>query len=198
MTQAAIIVNDKEAREVLGRAGQAKIHRGFTAGMRRALVAIERHHKRNETVRQAGEGMRLTSGATYTGIIQPAVPDKVTSRTGTWSKSYTRRIVEQEMFGGYGSDLKLAEWLELGTRPHEIAPVKAKALRFAYGRTLKRGRTGSGGMADFKRAFVFAKVVNHPGTAPRKTVERTIAATQDTVAAIFGNSIDVSLAGGRE
>lgn len=41
------------------------------------------------------------------------------------------------------------QWVINGTRPHQIRPVRAQALRFTTG-----GR------------IVFAKLVNHPGTQP--------------------------------
>lgn len=54
-----------------------------------------------------------------------------------------------------------APFLEFGTRPHIIRPVKAKALRWAAagGATLS-GRPKSGA------AVHFARVVHHPGTRP--------------------------------
>ena len=48
-----------------------------------------------------------------------------------------------------GNQTNLVEMLEYGTRPHEITPKKAKALRFVVD-----GRT------------VYAKSVEHPGTRP--------------------------------
>jgi len=48
-----------------------------------------------------------------------------------------------------GNSTNLVEMLEYGTRPHEITPKKAKALRFVVD-----GKT------------VYAKSVEHPGTRP--------------------------------
>lgn len=55
---------------------------------------------------------------------------------------------------------KYAAAVEYGTRPHEIRPKKAKALRFpAAGSALTLGgRVKAGGK------YAFAKVVKHPGT----------------------------------
>lgn len=62
-----------------------------------------------------------------------------------------------------------AAFLEDGTRPHLITPKAAMALRFAapgVGVTLAgRVRTGEARRLG-KGAFVFAKVVHHPGTRP--------------------------------
>ncbi len=55
-----------------------------------------------------------------------------------------------------------AVYLEEGTRPHEITPRAAKALRFAASPAGRR-LTGSPRVGA---AVVFAKRVNHPGTKP--------------------------------
>ena len=52
-----------------------------------------------------------------------------------------------------------AAFVELGTRPHDIVPRKAKVLRFALGGSARLSgapRTGA--------AVIFAKRVRHPGT----------------------------------
>lgn len=57
---------------------------------------------------------------------------------------------------------KYAAFVELGTRPHEITPNAAKALRFA---ATPGGRRLSGAPRK-GAAVVFAKRVHHPGTKP--------------------------------
>lgn len=54
-----------------------------------------------------------------------------------------------------------AAYVELGTKPHEIVPRRAKALRFAVG----AGRRLSGSPRS-GAPVVFAKRVKHPGTKP--------------------------------
>lgn len=60
-----------------------------------------------------------------------------------------------------------ARAVEFGTRPHDIRPRKARALRFPGSGTSTtlagRVRTGSA-RALGNAAFVFAKAVRHPGT----------------------------------
>ena len=52
-----------------------------------------------------------------------------------------------------------AVFVELGTRPHDIVPKRAKALRWAAGGTARlSGAPRSGGPVQF------AKRVHHPGT----------------------------------
>lgn len=54
----------------------------------------------------------------------------------------------------------VAGWLDKGTRPHVIRPRRVRALRF-YAPEF-RGATADG--------FVFARKVNHPGTAARNYI----------------------------
>ena len=56
-----------------------------------------------------------------------------------------------------GSDVEYAGFVNDGTRPHQIRPVRAQALRFRVG-----GR------------IVYAKVVNHPGTRARPFLDRAL------------------------
>ena len=56
-----------------------------------------------------------------------------------------------------GSDLEYAGFVNDGTRPHIIRPVRARALRFKVG-----GKT------------VFAKLVHHPGTRARPFLDRAL------------------------
>lgn len=60
-----------------------------------------------------------------------------------------------------GSPLKYAEYVERGTRPHEIRPRNKKALAW--------GKDKGGGKKEFVR-----KRVMHPGTDPNPFVERAI------------------------
>jgi len=49
------------------------------------------------------------------------------------------------------------QWVINGTRPHQIRPVRAQALRFTTG-----GRV------------VFARLVNHPGTQPNDFLNKAL------------------------
>lgn len=201
MTELSVTYNDDEAREVAGAEGTAKVTRGWAAGARLALVAIEKHHKLKEMIRSASGGMRLTTGPENAALLQPAVADKITSRTGILRKSYTRVLDPGGRMASYGSDYKLAEWLEDGTRAHEIWPkmratgidqwggaVFRPALRFASGATFTR-------RGNYKATtWQFATHVNHPGTKPRPTVKRTFDAIGPTLPGIFGGAIDAEFA----
>ena len=57
-----------------------------------------------------------------------------------------------------------AVFVERGTRPHEIRPVRARALRFEVG----------GGV-------VFARLVRHPGTKPQWFMRRAVEFCRDRV-----------------
>jgi len=61
-----------------------------------------------------------------------------------------------------------ARFLEFGTRPHEIRPRRARALRFVVG-----GRT------------VFASRVEHPGVRPRRFVQAVAEELGEQLGSIF-------------
>lgn len=72
-----------------------------------------------------------------------------------------------------GTDSTIYKWVDEGTKPHTIAPVKAQVLAFKSGYKAKTqpgviGSTGGGAEGD----QVFAMVVSHPGTEARKFSEK--------------------------
>jgi len=70
------------------------------------------------------------------------------TRTGTLKRSIGLKILSWRSFKLY-ANAEYAPYLEFGTRPHIIKPVRRKALRFIV-----------------NRKIVFAKKVKHPGTKP--------------------------------
>lgn len=59
-----------------------------------------------------------------------------------------------------------AAYVEFGTRPHEIVPVRRRALAWGGDRRL------SGSLRSGSRPTHFARRVNHPGTRPQPFLER--------------------------
>jgi len=68
--------------------------------------------------------------------------------TGTLKRSIGLKMLSWRSFKLY-ANAEYAPYLEFGTRPHVIKPVRRKALRFIV-----------------NRKVVFAKRVKHPGTKP--------------------------------
>lgn len=64
----------------------------------------------------------------------------------------------------------LWEMLDKGTKKHIIRPKKAKALRFQGGKYTPKTRPGGhyGGPGTSSGGIVYAQVVKHPGTKPRR------------------------------
>ena len=110
----SFLIKDQDIRQISGAKGHRRMRKGAAAGLRKCLAMIERHHKRKEMIRG---GARLSSGDK-----QAAHPDKLTVRTGMLSRSYTRRIVEAELKGYYGSDLVYAPVHEFGSKKKNIPP----------------------------------------------------------------------------
>ena len=64
----------------------------------------------------------------------------------------------------------LWDMLDAGTKKHIIRPVKAKALRFQGGKYTPKTQPGGqyGGPGTSSGGTVYAQVVHHPGTKPRR------------------------------
>lgn len=103
--------------------------------------------------------------ASVVGIKQTA-QELVPVNTGALRTSITEMVSGSPPVGTVSVGQPYGVYMEYGTRPHVIMPVNAKALRFI-----------SGGQV------VFAKMVNHPGTAPRPfmgpALEQNLSTIQD-------------------
>jgi hypothetical protein len=77
-----------------------------------------------------------------------------TIRLGAITPDYVEIVAGGERNVGY------AKPVEFGSRPHEIVPVRAKALAWGGARTL------AGGLRKGSSATHFARRVRHPGTKP--------------------------------
>lgn len=86
-------------------------------------------------------------------------------KTGT-----TRRTIRIGSVSDDGATVTVGAagpYLERGTRPHIIRPRKAKLLRFpAAGVATTRGGRPTAAAVRQGGAYVFARVVRHPGTKP--------------------------------
>jgi HK97 gp10 family phage protein len=77
-------------------------------------------------------------------------------RTGRLRRSIRKRLNLAALEVEVGPDVEYAVYVEYGTHPHVIRPVRAEALRF-----------------EVEGEIVFARLVRHPGTKPNPFVRRT-------------------------
>lgn len=84
--------------------------RAHVNAIKQGLVLIERYHKRRWFIR-GSMGFRAKGG-----YLKDVSTDKyrLTSRTGTLSKSYTRVVDEKALIGVYGSDCGYSRIHEFG------------------------------------------------------------------------------------
>lgn len=80
--------------------------------------------------------------------------EKAPARTGALRASIQKEVGEKEAV--IGPTVPYAVYVEFGTRPHEIRPVHARALRF-----------------EAAGEVVFAARVQHPGTRPQPFIRET-------------------------
>jgi HK97 gp10 family phage protein len=92
------------------------------------------------------------------------------SQSGKMRRSIRKRVQGAEV--RIGPTEPYAIYVEQGTRPHEIVPVNARALRFEVGGQV-----------------VFAMHCNHPGTRPQPFVRETAEETRKRVPYLFRQMI---------
>lgn len=124
--------------------------------------AVELDRQMTRAMRNAGAAIAVEARARAprgpTGILANSIQG--IEPTGSFSGG--------TLEGGAVAVAAYAEWVESGTRPHEIRPRHRMALRFPQ----------LGG-------FRFAKRVHHPGTRPQPFMEPALDAALDDILAEF-------------
>lgn len=93
--------------------------------------------------------------------------------TGTWKKKPEFEVLIDTSGGEaavlVGTDNEIYNYVDQGTRPHIIRPVRARALRFKSGYKAKTtpGKIGSQSGGSFGDT-VYAQQVRHPGSKARE------------------------------
>ena len=98
------------------------------------------------------------------GYAEQEMIRQAPQRTGKLRRSIRKRVNMARLEAEVGPDVEYAVWVEMGTRPHVIRPVRARALRFEAGGEI-----------------VFARLVRHPGTKPNPFMRRTADETRRQV-----------------
>ena len=91
---------------------------------------------------------------------------KAPERTGRLKKSIRKSVRPNRAV--VGPSIPYAVYVEYGTRPHEIRPVRARALRF-----------------EVEGRIVFAARVWHPGTRPQPFIRETAEQIREEVSEVF-------------
>lgn len=112
----------------------------------------------NAVVTSARPRIRLLQRWQLLGVRKAKL--RVPRKTGTLGRSIHPGDVTEDGATIVAS-AAYARYVEEGTRPHVIVPVRAKVLAWGGARRLS-GSLRSGAKPEF-----FAKRVNHPGTRPR-------------------------------
>lgn len=169
----------------------ARMDNALSLAVRKGLVLLERHHKKEEIRRGGGKSA--------------PVPDKWTWRTGALAKSYRIYWNRGDLVGYYGSESKYSAILERGG---EIKPRKAKRLaipldaaKYGVGNATKSPRDYDGlfylvskkgnellarhGERGLEPMFVLKKSVT---LAARPTIKRTEEAQADNIAELMADA----------
>ena len=122
-------------------------------GLEEAINAAKRFPGTADRMIDVTMGRAASMGMTW---MYPDTP--VGNTMGLRNSLFSRQNSPSSM--EIGATSPYAVFVHQGTRPHEILPVRAQALRFRVG-----GLHGP---------FIFAKRVWHPGTKPNPFVKRTV------------------------
>jgi HK97 gp10 family phage protein len=148
------------------------------SGLRELLQKLEGFP---EWMREARRDALVAAGREMERTAAQLVP----VRTGALKQSIYSRVVGEVLH--FGAAKGYAGYVEYGTRPHEILPVRAKVLRFEVrGRAeavVRRGRRitiyrGRGGRIAREVNVVFARRVMHPGTWGRPFIGPAVEMTK--------------------
>lgn len=137
--------------------------------------------------------MRLAIQNTLTNVAKDIKVDYGVT-TQTWTKRPNVRIESpSDDERTISPDGDLYPMLEAGTKPHTIRPRRARVLRFQTPFRAKtvpnQIRSGAGSVGA---GAVFARGVQHPGTAPRNWSKVIAAKWRKQVGAIFQRALEAA------
>lgn len=112
-------------------------------------------------------------------------------RTGFLLQSF--RFVRGNLQSRWFPTAKYAPFVEYGTKPHLILPVRARALRWEAGGGA-RYVTSASGRRYYRRTegtAVFAMRVNHRGTKPKPFMRQIVRNSQSDINALFRQALQI-------
>lgn len=107
---------------------------------------------------------------------EKTMQEEAPERTGALRKSIRKTVSGFE--AEIGPQAPYAVYLEYGTRPHAITPVRARVLRFEVGGEV-----------------VFTRLVHHPGSKPNPFLRRTTDKTMRKVPSTWMNVWEEAVSG---
>ena len=95
-------------------------------------------------------------------FAEKTMKEKAPKRTGRLRGSIRKKVGRLE--AEIGPSAPYAIYIEYGTRPHIIRPVRARALRF-----------------EVDGEVVFTRLIRHPGTKPQRFIRETAEELQNQI-----------------
>ena len=95
-------------------------------------------------------------------FAEKTMKEKAPKRTGRLRGSIHKKVGRLE--AEIGPSAPYAIYIEYGTRPHIIRPVRARALRF-----------------EVNGEVVFTRLIRHPGTKPQRFIRETVEELQNQI-----------------
>lgn len=117
--------------------------------------------------------------------------DPVPWRTGNLLQSF--RFNSGRLWARYFPTARYALFVHEGTRPHEILPVKARALAWNRGGGAGYVESGTGRLYYKKIAgtMIFATRVSHPGTKANRFMPKIVKKSRADINKLFGQAGDL-------
>lgn len=119
--------------------------------------------------------------------------DPVPWRTGNLLQSF--RFRTGNLQARWFPTANYAAFVEFGTQPHEIRPVRARVLAWKAGGIGARYVTAASGRQYYKKAsggsMQFAMVVHHPGSKAKPFMKKIVEKSQLEINRLFGQAGDM-------
>ena len=114
--------------------------------------------------------------------------------TASWSKPVELNIDESDESATIEIEDDRYRWVDEGTKPHEIKPKNARALRFLPGNRVRAEiarRKQNAAQRDVNT--VFSKAVNNPGIRPRSITEKILAKRRKAIFSAIEDAVEKAI-----
>lgn len=114
--------------------------------------------------------------------------------TATWKNPLQLEIDDTDEGATISTDDQRYEWVDEGTKPHDIRPRNARVLRFLPGNGVRSEiarRKNNAARRDAQA--VYTRQVRHPGIKPRSITERVMAKRRIPIVSAVEDAVEKAI-----
>lgn len=120
---------------------------------------------------------------------QKRITKDLEKSTQAWSKPVEFEINENKESVTISTEDNRYQWVDEGTKPHDIRPKKARTLRWLPGGKVRNEIARRQANAERRDVAIYATKVSHPGIRPRSITARVMKRHESKIVSSVSDAI---------